>query len=77
MIRLNDHVIWVQPNKVLPYLVNMNKMDYGRWNECDGMWTEWNKDETWSMKCGLKEMTQNMNHEINNVTDIISNTLRR
>ena len=52
-------------------------MDYGRWNECDGMWTEWNKDETWSMKCGLKEMTQNMNHEINNVTDIISNTLRR
>ena len=19
-------------------------MDYGRWNERDGMWTEWNKD---------------------------------
>ena len=29
---LNDHVIWIQPNKV-----NMNKMDCGRWNEWDGL----------------------------------------
>ena len=33
-IWLNDHVIWIQPNKV-----NMNKMDGGTWNEWDGLWT--------------------------------------
>ena len=31
-------------------------MDYGRWNEWYGLWTEVNKNETWSMKCGLKEI---------------------
>ena len=35
---LNDDVIWVQPNKV-----NMNEIDYGRWNEWDGLSTEGNK----------------------------------
>ena len=38
-----------------PKKVNMNEMDYGRWNEWDGLWTEGNKNETWSVKCGLKE----------------------
>ena len=46
----------------------MNEMDYGRWNEWDGLWTEGNKNETWKMKCGLKEMRWNMNNEVNNVT---------
>ena len=53
----------MQPNKV-----NVNEMDYGIWNEWDGLWTEGNKikhqwsvdwrkwDETWTMKCGLKGM---------------------
>ena len=63
-IRLNDHIIWVQPNKV-----NMNQMDYGRWNEWDmkhDQWhVDWRKwDETWTMKCGLKEMGWNMNNEV-------------
>ena len=53
----------MQPNKV-----NMNEMDYDRWNEWDGLWTEGNKTGTWSMKCGLKEMTWNMNNELDNVT---------
>ena len=43
-------------------------MDCGRWNEWDGLWTEGNKNETWSMKCGLKEMRWNMNNEVDNVT---------
>ena len=52
-IRLNDHVIWVQPNKV-----NMDEMDYGRWNEWNNnqwnmikkVWTEGNemKHEDWN-----------------------------
>ena len=62
-MRLNDHVIWIQPNKV-----NMSEMDCGRWNEWDGLWTEGNKNETWSMKCGLKEMKWNMNNEVDNTT---------
>ena len=37
-IRLNDHVIWVEPNKV-----NRNEMDYGGWNEWDRLLTEGNK----------------------------------
>ena len=41
----------MQPSKV-----NMNEMAYGRWNESDILWTEGNKNETWSMKCGLNEM---------------------
>ena len=28
----------MQPNKV-----NMNEMDYGEWNEWNGLWTEGNK----------------------------------
>ena len=77
----------MQPNKV-----NVNEMDNGRWNESVGLWTEGNImkhdqwsvgvrkwDETWLMKCGLKEMRWNMNsevwtegnemkHEVDNVT---------
>ena len=45
----------MQPNKV-----NMNEMDYGRWNEWDGLWTEGSKNEAWSIRCGLKEMRWNM-----------------
>ena len=36
---MNDHVIWKQSNKM-----NVNHMDYGRWNEQDGLWTEGNMD---------------------------------
>ena len=43
-------------------------MDCGTWNQWDGLWTEGNKNETWSMKCGLKEMRWNMNNEVDNVT---------
>ena len=43
-IRLNDHVLWVQQNKV-----NMNEMDCGRWNE-------WSGNETWAMRREMKEM---------------------
>ena len=49
----------MQPNKV-----NINKMDSARWNEWDWLWAEGNKNETWSMKCGLKEMRWNMNNEM-------------
>ena len=45
-------------------------MDCGRWNEWDGLWTEGNNNETWSMKCGLKEMRWNMNNEVDNVTSL-------
>ena len=38
----------MQPNKV-----NMNEMVYVRWNEWDGLWTKGNKNEAWSVKCGL------------------------
>ena len=47
----------MQPNEV-----NMNEMDYGRWNEWDGLWTKGNKNETWSMQCGLTERSE-MKHE--------------
>ena len=63
IMSLNGHVIWIQSNKV-----NMNEMDCGTWNESDGMWIEGNKNETWSMKCGLTEMRWNMNNEIDNAT---------
>ena len=53
----------MQPNEI-----NMNEMDYGRWNEWDWMWPEGNKNETWTIKCGLKEMRWNMNNEFDNVT---------
>ena len=53
----------MQSNKV-----NINEMDYGRWNEWDKLWTEGNKNETWSIKCGLKEIRWTMNNEIDNVT---------
>ena len=43
-------------------------MNCGTWNQWDGLWTEGNKNETWSMKCGLKEMRWNMNNEVDNVT---------
>ena len=44
--------------------VNVNEMGYGRWNEWDGLWTEGNKNETWTIKCGLKEMRWNMNGDV-------------
>ena len=68
-IRLNDHVLRVQPNKA-----KINEIDYGRWNEWDGLWTERNKNETWSISvgwkkwdetCGMKEMRWNMGTEEN------------
>ena len=43
-------------------------MDCGRWKEWDGLRTEGNKNETWSMKCGLREMRWHMNNEVDNVT---------
>ena len=49
-------------------------MDCGRWNEWDGLWTEGNKNETWSMKCGLKEIRWNMNNEVDNVTTTFENS---
>ena len=52
-IRLNHHVIWVQPN-----IGNVNEMDYGRWNEWGG------GNEAWSMKYSLKEIIWNMNSEV-------------
>ena len=71
-IRLNDHVIWVEPNKV-----NRNEMDYGGWNEWDRLWTDGNEMKhkqwsanwrkwhgTWTMKCELKEMRWNINNEV-------------
>ena len=39
-------------------------MDYVRWNKWDGMWTEGNKNETWSVKRGLTEIRWNMNNEV-------------
>ena len=46
----------------------MNEIVCARWNEWDGLWAEGNKNETWSMKCGLKEIRWNMNNEVDNVT---------
>ena len=48
----------MQPNKV-----NMNEMDCRRWNKWDALWIEGNKNETWSMKCGLMEKRWNMNNK--------------
>ena len=42
----------------------MNKMDCRRWNEWDGLWTEGNKNEISSIKCGLKGMRSNINNEV-------------
>ena len=39
------------------------KMKYDQWSVD---WRKW--DETWIMKCGLKEMRWNMNNEVDNVT---------
>ena len=36
--------------------VNVNEMDYVKWNKWDGLWTEGNKNEIWTIKCALKEM---------------------
>ena len=60
----------MQPSKL-----NVNKMDYGRWNEWDGLCTEGNKikhdqwsvdwrkwDETWTMNEMLAEGNE-MKHE--------------
>ena len=53
----------MQPSKV-----KVNEMDHGRWNEQDRLLIEGNKNETWKIKCGLKEMRWNMNNEVDNVT---------
>ena len=61
MIRLSDDVIWVQLN-----MVNVNEMDYGRWNirwnANNEVWTEKNemKHEQWS--ADWKKMRWNMNN---------------
>ena len=57
-IRLNDHVIWVQPNKVnmneMDYVDEMNEMDCGlkeikmKHDQWSVDWRKW--DETWTMK---------------------------
>ena len=80
-VRLHEDVIWVQSNKL-----NVNEIDYGRWNEWDWLWQiKWMRltvaDEMnemdcglkkikWNMKCGLTEMKWNMNSEVDNVTDV-------
>ena len=46
----------IQPNKV-----NMNEVDYGRWNEWDRLWTEGNKNGTWSNEVRTEETE--MKHE--------------
>ena len=46
--------------------------DYGRQNEWDRLRTEGNKNETWSMKCGLKEIRWDMNNEVDNVRSLSS-----
>ena len=48
---LNDDVTWVWPNKV-----NLNVMDFSKWYQWDGLWSEENEwDGLWSdgikMKC--------------------------
>ena len=39
------------------------KMKHDQWNVD---WRKW--DETWTMKCGMKEIRSNINNEIDNVT---------
>ena len=39
-------------------------MNCGRSNEWNGMWTEENKSETWTMKWGLKETRWYMINEL-------------
>ena len=48
-LRLITYLKTLRGNKA-----NMNEMDYGIWNEWDRLWTEGNKNETWSMKLALK-----------------------
>ena len=50
--------------RLLLNMVNVNEMDYGRWNEL--------KEIKWNMnnKFGLKEMRWNKNSNVNNVTGI-------
>ena len=43
----------MQPNNL-----NVNEMDYGRWNEWGG------GNEAWSVKYSLKEIRWNMNSEV-------------
>ena len=43
-IGLNDDVTWVWPN-----MVNLKVMDFSKWYEWDGLWSEGNKwDGLWS-----------------------------
>ena len=37
-----NKVEW-QRNMSTTNMVNLNEMDYGRWNEWDGLWTEGNE----------------------------------
>ena len=41
---LNDYV-----TSVWPYMVNLNVIDFSKWIEWDGLWSEGNElDEVWS-----------------------------
>ena len=41
----------------------MNEIDYGRWNEWDGLSTEGNL-KNMNKNCGLKKMRWNMNNNV-------------
>ena len=42
-----------------------NEMKHEQWS---ADWWKW--DETWTVKCGLKEIRWNMNDRVDNVTDV-------
>ena len=45
----------MQQNKI-----NMDEMDYGRWNEWDGLWTKGNKHNQWDVDWGKSDETWTM-----------------
>ena len=47
----------------MDYKLKEIKMKHDQWSVD---WRKW--DETWTMKCGLKEMRWKMNNEVDNVT---------
>ena len=47
---LNDDVTWVWPN-----MINLNMMDFSKWYEWDGLWSEGNGwDGLWSEESKIK-----------------------
>ena len=49
-IGLNDDVKWVKS-----YMVNLSVIDFSKWNEWDGLWSEGNElDGLWSEEIELK-----------------------